>query len=125
VPIANVYVPLPPEGVSFEANGTPTSHSVGAGEVAIGRAAETASGWRTVREYVWKWVELLRVAWIRKLNEPSAVGVPEMRPLATVSPGGRPVPTPDTTVQAAPVAGEPVTGFRFVTTWASNCAEYG
>src|SRR5262249_11533407 len=52
-------------------------------------------------------------------------GVPEMRPLPSVRPGGRPLPTPATTVQVAPTAGDPVTGFKLVTICASSCAEYG
>src|SRR5262245_39004209 len=47
-PTAIVYVPLPPEGVSFADKGTPTSHTDGRGGVASGFDGVTASGRRAL-----------------------------------------------------------------------------
>ena len=62
-----------------------------------------------------------RLTW--NVYAPSVVGVPEMTPFASVSPGGS-VPAITDQVRAARGA-EPVGGLRFVTSWASSVAEYG
>ena len=91
-------VPLPPDGVSFAENGTPTSHTVGAGVVASGFDAVALSGFRTVMAS-----DLVserpsaRAALYVATKEPSAVGVPETTPVEELSdtPGGS---SPETTL---------------------------
>ncbi len=86
-----MYVPLPPEGVSFAENGTPTSHSVAAGDVASGIAAATTRGWRTTisRLFVSDRPSTSAALYVAR-NAPSVVGEPDSVPVAGSSerPGG-------------------------------------